>query len=141
MNSPDNLETDALGNIYIIEDAPNSDVVGGDVWFAQDVDGNGVSESIYHFLSLGANGAEATGMEFNPRRPARFVMAVQHPESTDLVSVPGGFGDALWEFNIAGVVPPPCELGTQIDPATGEVVVKPVQPEESRVCSDDRDCR
>jgi len=141
MNSPDNLELDALGNLYIIEDAPNSDVVGGDVWFAQDVDGDGVSESIYHFLSLGVNTAEATGMEFNPRRPTRFVMAIQHPKSTDLLAVPGGFGDALWEFNIAGVVPPPCELETDIDPVTGEVVVEPVQDESSRVCSDDRDSK
>ena len=141
MNSPDNLETDALGNVYIIEDAPNEDAVGGDIWFAQDADNDGVSESIYHFLSMGVNTAEATGMEFNPRRPTRFVVAVQHPASTDLVKVPNGFGDAVWEFDIRGVVPPPCELETVIDPVSGEVSEEPVQTSEKRVCSDDRDSK
>jgi hypothetical protein len=141
MNSPDNLETDALGNIYIIEDAPNEEAVGGDIWFAQDANNDGVSESIYHFLTMGVNNAETTGMEFNPRRATRFVVAVQHPASTDLVKVPNGFGDAVWEFDISGVVPPPCKLKTVIDPVSGEVREEPVQPKEKRVCSDDRDSK
>lgn len=104
MNSPDNLAQDVWGNIYIIEDAPNGSNVGGDVWFARDTDGDGVAESIDHFLSIGVDGAEATGMIFNPTKPAEFVIAVQHPDSTDLSVYPDGFGDALWKFDLTNVV-------------------------------------
>lgn len=109
LNSPDNLAQDALGNIYIIEDSPNSGTTGGDIWFARDTDMDGVAESLDHFLSLQVNGSESTGMVFHPRKPTKFVVAVQHPESTNLDTTPGGFGDAVWEFDIKGVVPPPCE--------------------------------
>lgn len=134
MNSPDNLETDALGNIYIIEDAPNGDVIGGDVWFARDINNDGVAESIHHFLSLGVNGAEHTGMEFNPASPTRFVMSVQHPTSTDLDVAPKGQGDAVWEFDIAGVVPPRCETTYGVHPTTGQQIVVPKQPAATRTC-------
>lgn len=103
LNSPDNLALDGLGNVYIIEDSPNTTEVGatgGDVWFARDVDSDGVAESIDHFLSLGVNQSEATGMIFNPRVPTEFAIAVQHPASTDLGSVPDGFGDAVWKGEI-----------------------------------------
>jgi len=110
-NSPDNLEIDALGNIYVIEDSPNSGDVGGDVWFARDVDSDGVAESLDHFLSLQVAGSESTAMIFDPQNPTTFFLAVQHPSSTDLGTVPDGFGDAVWEFNIAGAVPPPCNGG------------------------------
>lgn len=109
LNSPDNLAQDAFGNIYIIEDKPNGDEVGGDIWFVRDVDGNGVAESIDHFMSIQVDEAEATGMIFNPKNPTEFVVSVQHPESTDLNNVPDGFGDALWKFDIKDVVPPTCE--------------------------------
>ena len=109
LNSPDNLEIDALGNIYIIEDSPNSGDVGGDVWFARDVDSDGVAESLDHFLSLQVAGSEGTGMEFTPEDPTKFMLVVMHPTSTDLDAVPGGFGDSMWEFNISGAVPPPCD--------------------------------
>ncbi|MEZ4292584.1 MAG: DUF839 domain-containing protein, partial [Myxococcota bacterium] len=66
LNSPDNLALDAVGNLYVIEDAPNGDVVGGDIWFARDADNDGVAESLDHFLSLQVNGAESTGMVFDP---------------------------------------------------------------------------
>ena len=46
VNSPDNLAQDVYGNIYIIEDAPNSSNTGGDVWFARDVNSDGVAESL-----------------------------------------------------------------------------------------------
>ncbi len=105
LNSPDNLAQDAWGNIYIIEDAPNNSDIGGDVWFARDVDGDGVAESMDHFLSIGVDGSEATGMIFNPKKPYEFVMAVQHPESTDLSNVTDGFGDALWKFDISAIAP------------------------------------
>ncbi len=105
LNSPDNLAQDAWGNIYLIEDAPNGSDIGGDVWFARDVDGDGIAESLDHFLSIRADGSEATGMIFNPKKPYEFVMAVQHPESTDLDNVPDGFGDALWKFDISNIAP------------------------------------
>ena len=108
LNSPDNLAQDALGNIYIIEDAPNSSNVGGDIWFIRDVNNDGVAESLDHFLSIQVDGAEATGMIFNPVKPTQFVIAVQHPDSTDLEKVGNGFGDALWLFDITDVVAPAC---------------------------------
>lgn len=103
LNAPDNLAQDALGNIYIVEDSSGSGDEGGDIWFARDANGDGVAESIDHFMSLRVAGAESTGMIFHPTEPTRFVVAVQHPSSTDLGSVPGGFGDAVWEFDLAGV--------------------------------------
>jgi hypothetical protein len=69
----------------------------------RDVDNNGVAESIDHFLSIVVDGSEATGMIFNPRIPTEFVMAVQHPDSTDLANVPDGLGDAVWAFDISGI--------------------------------------
>ena len=108
LNSPDNLAQDALGNIYIIEDSPNRGDVGGDIWFARDTDQDGVAESIDHFMSLQVNGSESTGMIFHPMQPTKFVVAVQHPNSTDLEAVPEGFGDAVWEFDLAKAVPPSC---------------------------------
>ena len=111
MNSPDNLAQDSLGNIYIIEDSPNTTTVGadgGDIWFARDTNNDGVAESIDHFLSLQVNRSEATGMIFNPVEPTKFVVAVQHPNSTDLSVAPDGIGDAMWEFDVAGVQPPEC---------------------------------
>ncbi|MHA7836696.1 MAG: alkaline phosphatase PhoX [bacterium] len=109
LDSPDNLAIDALGNVYIIEDQPNRSDVGGDIWFARDMDSDGVAESLDHFMSIQVDGSESTGMIFHPTDPTRFVVAVQHPDSTDLSEVPDGFGDAMWEFSLAGVVPPTCE--------------------------------
>lgn len=113
LNSPDNLAQDALGNIYIIEDSPNSGNVGGDIWFARDTDSDGVAESIDHFMSVQVDGSEATGMIFHPTDPTKFVVAVQHPDSTDLSNVENGFGDAVWEFDIRNVVPPRCNYDRQ----------------------------
>ena len=109
LNSPDNLAQDALGNIYVIEDSPNRGDVGGDVWFARDIDNDGVAESLDHFMSLQVAGSESTGMIFHPTEPTKFVIAVQHPTSTNLEMVSDGMGDAVWEFNLASVVPPPCD--------------------------------
>ncbi len=125
LNSPDNLAIDALGNIYIIEDSPNTTTVGadgGDIWFARDVNNDGVAESIDHFMSLQVNQSEATGMIFHPVDPTKFVVAVQHPASTGLgdtdfdgirdVDEDGnqvaGFGDAIWQFDLTNVQPPAC---------------------------------
>lgn len=109
INSPDNLAQDAFGNIYIIEDAPNGSDVGGDIWFVRDANTDGVAESVDHFMSIQVAGAEATGMIFNPAKPTQFVVAVQHPSSTDVATYANGQGDALWMFDIKGVVPPVCK--------------------------------
>ncbi|MAT92410.1 MAG: hypothetical protein CME59_07395 [Halioglobus sp.] len=103
LDAPDNLAQDALGNIYIIEDNPNTTQIGangGDVWFARDTNNDGVAESVDHMLSLGVNQSEATGMIFNPVKPTEFAIAVQHPASTDLFNVPDGLGDAVWNVEI-----------------------------------------
>ncbi|MEM9622298.1 MAG: alkaline phosphatase PhoX [Pseudomonadota bacterium] len=125
--SPDNLAIDALGNVYIIEDKPNGDDVGGDIWFARDVNNDGVAESLDHFMSLQVDGAESTGMIFNPSVPYKFVIAVQHPDSVDIdrdrdedgmldFECAGETphtcqGDAVWEFDLTNVVPPVCQKG------------------------------
>jgi hypothetical protein len=109
INSPDNIALDALGNVYIIEDAPNGSNIGGDIWFGRDTDNDGVAESLDHFMSVQADGCEATGMIFNPVKPTQFMAVVMHPDSTDLANVPNGFGDAIWQFDLKDVVPPPCE--------------------------------
>jgi len=103
LNSPDNLSMDALGNVYVIEDAPNGSPVGGDIWFIRDTDNDGVAESLDHFLSIRVNGSEATGMIFNPKVPTEFSVAVQHPSSTNLAAVPNGLGDAIWMFNVSNI--------------------------------------
>ena len=102
LDSPDNLAQDALGNIYVIEDAPNGSDVGGDIWFVRDVDDDGEAESLDHFMSIRVDGSESTGMIFSPQDPTKFVVNVQHPDSIDLDLYPNGFGDALWQFDVSG---------------------------------------
>lgn len=109
ISAPDNLAIDELGNIFIIEDSPNTGRVGGDIWFARDINSDGVAESLDHFMSLNVAGSEGSGMIFHPTDPSRFVVTVQHPISTDLGAVPLGQGDALLEFDLTKVVPPTCE--------------------------------
>ena len=109
LDSPDNLAQDALGNIYIIEDQPNSGDIGGDIWFARDTNSDGIAESLDHFMSIQVSGSEATGMIFSPSDPTRFVVNVQHPDSTGIDFAPNGFGDAIWEIDISDVVPPTCD--------------------------------
>ena len=106
LSSPDNLAQDALGNIYVIEDKPNGDNVGGDVWFLRDTNTDGVAESLDHFMSLQVKGAENTGMIFNPVKPAQFIINIQHPDSTN--NQINGQGDATWMIDISNVVAPPC---------------------------------
>ncbi len=106
LNSPDNLAQDMYGNIFVIEDQPNGGDRGGDIWFVRDADRDGVAESLDHFMSIVADGAEATGMIFNPANPDEFVVSVQHPDSVELNIYPAGFGDALWKFDLSGVNEP-----------------------------------
>lgn len=103
LNSPDNLAIDALGNVYVIEDAPNGDATGGDIWFIRDTNNDGRAESLDHFISVRADGCEATGMIFNPSNPAEFVVCVMHPDSTNLSNVPNGLGDSVWLFNLTQI--------------------------------------
>ena len=103
LNSPDNLAMDATGNLYVIEDAPNGSSTGGDIWFIRDTDNDGVAESLDHFMSIRVSGSEATGMIFNPAVPTEFVVACQHPASTNLANVPNGLGDAVWSFNLTNI--------------------------------------
>ncbi|MBB5350287.1 hypothetical protein HNR46_000511 [Haloferula luteola] len=103
LNSPDNLSVDALGNVYVVEDAPNSSSTGGDIWMIRDTNSDGVAESLDHFLSIRVDGSEATGMIWNPVIPTEFAVNVQHPDSTDLANVPNGLGDAVWIFNVTNV--------------------------------------
>jgi hypothetical protein len=117
LNAPDNLALDALGNVYVIEDAPNGSSTGGDIWFVRDADNDGVAESLDHFMSIRVKGSEATGMIFNPANPLEFVVAVQHPDSTDLANVPNGLGDAVWMFNLTHV--PNADFVKQLSEAEG----------------------
>jgi hypothetical protein len=105
ITSPDNLAQDALGNIYMVEDWPNHDDRGGDIWFIRDTNGDGEAESVDHFMSLQVKGAENTGMIFRPGHPTQFIVNIQHPEST---TVAGGQGDATWLIDLKDVVAPPC---------------------------------
>ena len=52
LTSPDNLAQDALDNIYVVEDWPNGDNRGGDIWFLRDTNGDGIAESMDHTLNL-----------------------------------------------------------------------------------------
>lgn len=104
ITSPDNLAQDALGNIYMVEDWPNGDNRGGDIWFIRDTNGDGVAESVDHFMSLQVKGAENTGMIFNPANPTQFIVNIQHPDST----ASGGRGDAVWLLDVKDVVAPAC---------------------------------
>lgn len=84
-NNPDNLTVDAWGAVYVIEDQGP-----GDIWKCQDVDNDGVAERIGRFVAQGVDGAEPTGMIFDPTDPYRFIACVQHPASNN---------DALWSFD------------------------------------------
>lgn len=103
LNSPDNIALDSLGNVYVIEDAPNGSSNGGDIWFIRDKNSDGVGESLDHFMSIRVSGSEATGMIFNPANPLEYAVCVQHPQSTDLVAVPNGLGDSVWMFNLENI--------------------------------------
>ncbi|HNV53797.1 MAG TPA: DUF839 domain-containing protein [Pseudomonadales bacterium] len=86
--SPDNLAMDAAGNIYIIEDQP-----GGmaDIWFAKDTnhdgDLNDAGEGLALWASMNTNGAEPTGLYFDPFNPNRAWLNIQHPASGNDVMV------------------------------------------------------
>lgn len=72
----DNLATDGDGNLYIVEDNEP-----GDVWFAEDVDRDGVAERVALWATLTAPGSEPTGLFFDPRNPDIAYINVQHPST------------------------------------------------------------
>ncbi|MEZ4924835.1 MAG: DUF839 domain-containing protein [Saprospiraceae bacterium] len=81
--NPDNLASDASGNVYIIEDNEP-----GDVWKVVDADNDGVAESMARFISLSVDGAEPTGF-LQTSDPNTFLVCIQHPASGN---------DALWSI-------------------------------------------
>ncbi len=131
VTSPDNLAQDALGNIYIVEDWPNDDVKGGDIWFLRDTDGDGVAESLDHFMSLQVKGAENTGMIFNPANPTQFIINVQHPDST--ADQANGMGDSTWLIDLKDVVAPPCRRKAEHNDERGH------QTGKIKTCNDNDD--
>ena len=76
--NPDNLAIDGFGNIYIIEDQPGG---AADIWFAFDIDFDGVAESLGRWASLSTQGAEPTGLYFDPFRRNVAYVNVQHADS------------------------------------------------------------
>jgi len=76
--SPDNLAIDGVGNIYIIEDQPGG---SADIWFAYDIDFDGIAESLGRWASLSTVGAEPTGLYFDPFRSNVAYVNVQHAGS------------------------------------------------------------
>ena len=75
---PDNLAIDTRGRIYIVEDN-----LPGDVWATFDADGDGIAEQIARFASLSTNGAEPTGLYFDPLDKSSAYIHAQHPFSGD----------------------------------------------------------
>lgn len=106
-SNPDNLAIDAAGNIYIVED---QDGGKADIWFLQDVDGDGIGDAVGRWASLSTLGAEPTGLYFDPLNPNVAYVNVQHPSSGDdqlirinAVPEPGALALALTAFGLFGV--------------------------------------
>jgi len=106
-SNPDNLAIDAAGNIYIVED---QDGGKADIWFLQDVDGDGIGDAVGRWASLATPGAEPTGLYFDPFDPNVAYVNVQHPNSGDdqlirinAVPEPGALALALTAFGLLGV--------------------------------------
>ncbi len=82
LNSPDNLALDSAGNVYIIEDQPGG---RADIWFAQDLNKDGdlldADEGLALWASMNVDGAEPTGLYFDPFNPNRAWLNIQHPAS------------------------------------------------------------
>ena len=84
LDDPDNLATDAAGNVFILEDEHP-----GDIWQAVDANKDGVAEHVALFASLGDYDSEPTGLKIDPRDPFTWYVNVQHPCDYDC-------NDALW---------------------------------------------
>lgn len=77
-NDPDNLAIDANGNIYVVEDQPAG---VADIWFAMDADRDGVAESVGRWATMSTEGAEPTGLYFDPFDPNVAYVNIQHTGS------------------------------------------------------------
>ncbi len=80
----DNLAIDAWGNIYVVEDLGGINTGAGqgfDIWFLQDLNRDGVAESVGRWASLSTLGAEPTGLYFNPFNANEAFINVQHANS------------------------------------------------------------
>jgi secreted PhoX family phosphatase len=77
-DSPDNMAIDAAGNMYVIEDNSNGEA---NIWFAKDANRDGVAEEIGVWATLQTEGAEPTGLYFDPFNSNIAYVNVQHPDS------------------------------------------------------------
>ncbi|MCA9148929.1 MAG: DUF839 domain-containing protein [Planctomycetales bacterium] len=79
-SSPDNVAIDSNGRVFITED-PGSVSVGSDIWTAVDLNQDGIADRLGRFATLSTDGAEPTGIYFNPVEPDALYVNVQHPNS------------------------------------------------------------
>jgi uncharacterized protein len=100
LRSPDGVVIDSWGNVYIVEDEPNGNSIGGDLWLMRDTDGDGIAESLDQIACNQVNGSESTGMVFDLNDPYTFYVELQHPASVNLT---GGAGDAMWAITMPSV--------------------------------------
>jgi hypothetical protein len=112
---PDNLAIDLSGNIYIVEDNDT-----GDIWFAEDVENDGVAERLARWATLTTPGAEPTGLLFDHNNPRVAYVNVQHPHSAIIDSNGGaiafptdGLGDAT--FRIISSLPGDLDCNGNVD--------------------------
>ena len=85
-DNPDNLASSPDGRLVIVEDN-----VPSDIWFADDMDGDGVADRVDLFASLSDYGAEGTGIYFNPEQPKILYVNIQHSKEQD--------GDGSWAIS------------------------------------------
>jgi secreted PhoX family phosphatase len=88
--TPDNIASDAAGNIFILED---NEPIGGDIWKAADTNGDGVADSISRWASLTVPGSEPTGL-IATNNPDEFIVSIQHPTSGNA---------AIWKISAAEI--------------------------------------
>jgi secreted PhoX family phosphatase len=102
LRDPDRLEIDPWGNLYVVEDKPNGDIIGGDIWYFRDDDMDGVAESLDQIACNRVSGSESSGMVWSKKNNDQFsfYVTLQHPASTDLANYPQGFGDAIWKLTM-----------------------------------------
>ncbi|MCI0654826.1 MAG: PhoX family protein, partial [Methylococcaceae bacterium] len=77
LSGPDNLASDAAGNLYIVEDNDGE----SDVWVAgPDLNQDGVSDRVALFATVTTLGSEGTGIYFSPTKPRAMYINVQHAD-------------------------------------------------------------
>ncbi len=101
--SPDNIAIDADGNFYIVEDqgTPNADI-----WRVVDANKDGVAEGVVRWAGLQVQGAEPTGLFFDPFDPNTAWVNVQHPDSDNdqLIRITAAVPEPeTWAMLLAGL--------------------------------------